>query len=119
MNRGGGEDGYETGEVVRPFVVTAGRTRPVREELRIETLVSAAPAALAAPLGFERHRIVELCQYPRSVAELAALLPVPLGVARVLVADLAAERHVRIHDQLAGDPSIALLERIRDGLLRL
>ncbi|GAA4863819.1 DUF742 domain-containing protein [Kitasatospora sp. NPDC048365] len=111
--------GFEQGEVVRPFVVTAGRTRPVREELRIETLVSAAPAALSAPLGFERHRIVELCQYPRSVAELAALLPVPLGVARVLVADLAAERYVTVHEQLAGDPSVALLERIRDGLLRL
>ncbi|GAA0669654.1 DUF742 domain-containing protein [Kitasatospora atroaurantiaca] len=112
----GGEE-YETGEVVRPFIVTAGRTRPVSEELRLETLVSAPPSALTAPLGFERHRIVELCQYPRSVAELAALLPTPLGVARVLVADLAAERYVRIH--LAESPSVALLERIRDGLLRL
>ncbi|MEV8094945.1 DUF742 domain-containing protein [Kitasatospora sp. NPDC085879] len=107
------------GEVVRPFVITAGRTRPVRDELRVETLVTAPPAALAAPLGFERHRIVELCQYPRSVAELAALLPVPLGVARVLVADLAAERYVRVHERAAEDVSVALLERIRDGLLRL
>ncbi|MFC9327178.1 DUF742 domain-containing protein [Kitasatospora sp. NPDC057015] len=112
----GGEE-YETGEVVRPFVVTAGRTRPVGGELRLETLVSAPPSALTAPLGFERHRIVELCQYPHSVAELAALLPVPIGVARVLVADLAAERYVRVHP--ADDPSVTLLERIRDGLLRL
>jgi hypothetical protein len=108
---------YETGEVVRPFIVTAGRTQPVQEELRIETLVSAPPSALSAPLNFERHRIVELCQYPRSVAELAALLPTPLGVARVLVADLAAERYVRVHG--VESPSVALLERIRDGLLRL
>jgi hypothetical protein len=110
---------YETGEVVRPFVMTSGRTRPVLGELRIETLVSAAPAALGAPLGFERHRIVELCQDPRSVAELAALLPVPLGVARVLVADLAAERYVQVHERSAQDVSVALLERVRDGLLRL
>ncbi|GAA1157180.1 hypothetical protein F4556_002589 [Kitasatospora gansuensis] len=111
--------GFELGAVVRPFVLTAGRTRPLRDELRLETLVSAPPAALAAPLSFERHRIVELCQSPRSVAELAALLPVPLGVARVLVADLAAERYVRVHEVAAGDASVALLERIRDGLLRL
>ncbi|WP_371502670.1 DUF742 domain-containing protein [Kitasatospora sp. NBC_00374] len=110
---------FETGEVVRPFIVTGGRTRPVQEDLRIETLVSALPSALAAPIGFERHRIVELCQYPHSVAELAALLPVPLGVARVLVADLAAERYVRVHPQAAGDVTVALLERIRAGLLRL
>ncbi|MEY9968362.1 hypothetical protein ABIA33_006446 [Streptacidiphilus sp. MAP12-16] len=121
---GGGADGYEyeTGEVVRPFIVTSGRTRPLREELRLETLVSALPAALTAPLSFERLRIVELCQYPRSVAEISALLPVPLGVARVLVGDLSAERYVQVHRHLAdpvGGPTVALLERIRDGLLRL
>ena len=114
------------GAVVRPFVVSAGRTRPVRAELdlRLETLVSAVPAGLYAPLGFEHRRIVELCQYPRSVAEIAALLPVPLGVARVLISDLAAGELVRIHTRTAGTaaddrPSVTLLERIRDGLLRL
>lgn len=117
------DDAYETGEVVRPFVLTSGRTHPVRTELRLETLATALPAALSAPLGFERLRIVELCQSPRSLAEIAALLPVPLGVARVLLGDLAAERYVRIHqhevDPYGGGPSLALLHRIRDGLLRL
>jgi hypothetical protein len=113
---------FESGEVVRPFIVTRGRTRPVSSQLRLETLVSALPAALSAPLDFERRTIVELCQYPRSIAEIAALLPVPFGVARVLVADLSMEYHVRVHSHLyAPDdrPSVALLERIRDGLLRL
>jgi hypothetical protein len=90
--------------------------------LRLETLVTAYPVALGAPLDFERRHIVELCRFPHSVAEIAALLQLPLGVARVLVADLAAERYVHVHDQPsepAGRPSIALLERIRDGLLRL
>ncbi|WP_405891434.1 DUF742 domain-containing protein [Streptomyces sp. NBC_00133] len=116
------EDAFETGEVVRPFIVTRGRTRPVSNQLRLETLVSAAPAAMTAPLDFERQAIVELCQYPRSIAEIAALLPVPVGVARVLVADLSMDSHVRVHSHLCGHddrPSVALLERIRDGLLRL
>jgi hypothetical protein len=37
--------------VVRPFIVTSGRTRPLRDDLRIETLVQAPPAALSAPLA--------------------------------------------------------------------
>src|ERR1051325_6923045 len=80
--------------LVRPFIVTGGRTRPVDERLRMETLVSAAPAAPSAPLGFERRRIVPLCQRPMSGAEIAAGLGVPVGVARVLIADLIAERLV-------------------------
>src|SRR4051812_23127055 len=90
-------DGEEA--VVRPFFVTGGRTRPLHDGLRIETLVTAPPAALHAPLRFESRRIVELCQQPRSVAEVAVGLGVPLGVARVLVADLVTEGYVNCHDQ--------------------
>ena len=43
---------------VRPFMLTGGRTRPVRDGLRIETLLRALPAALSAPLRFEARRIV-------------------------------------------------------------
>ncbi|REE97057.1 DUF742 domain-containing protein [Thermomonospora umbrina] len=114
-----GDDG---GHFVRPFVVTGGRTRPTDERLRVEALITALPAALSAPLSFERRRIVELsCRRPLSVAELAALLGVPLGVARVLIADLIAERLVTVHDPvgLSDLPSRALLERIREGVRAL
>lgn len=115
------EGGDEDGEVVRPFIVTGGRTRPVDERLHMETVVTASPAALSAPLGFERRHIVEICQRPLSVAEIAAGLRVPLGVARVLVADLVAERLLVIHARLtlADHPSRELLERIRDGVRAL
>ena len=39
----------------------------------------------------ERERILRICHAPRSVAEVAAIVRVPLGVARVLVADLEVE----------------------------
>jgi hypothetical protein len=109
------------GEVVRPFIVTGGRTRPVDERLHMETVVTASPAALSAPLGFERRHIVEICQRPLSVAEVAASLKVPRGVARVLVADLVAERLLVVHERLtlADYPSRELLERIRDGVRAL
>jgi len=103
--------------VIRPFMVTGGRTRPLQDGLRIESMVSALPAALSAPLRFELRRIVELCQQPRSVAELAVALGVPLGVARVLIADLLASNLVRAEDQ--SELSIEIIERIRDRVRAL
>ena len=114
---------YDAGEpgddlVVRPFMLTGGRTRPLQDGLRIETLLSAAPAALSAPLRFESRHIVELCQAPMSVADLSVALKVPLGVVRVIVADLVTEGYLRIEEQL-GELPIALIERIRDRVRAL
>jgi Protein of unknown function (DUF742) len=104
--------------VVRPFMLTGGRTRPLHDGLRIETLLHAAPAALSAPLRFESRRIVELCQAPMSIADLAVALRVPLGVVRVIVADLVTESYLRIEEQL-GELPIELIERIRDRVRAL
>jgi hypothetical protein len=103
--------------LVRPFLVTGGRTRPLQDGLRIETLVYARPAALSAPLRFELRRIVELCQTPLAVAEVAVRLGVPLGVARVLVADLLSGGYVTC-EQPAEIP-IDVIERIRDRVRAL
>ena len=104
--------------VVRPFMLTGGRTRPLHDGLRIETLLHAAPAALSAPLRFEPRRIVELCQTPMSMADLAVALRVPLGVVRVIVADLVTDGYLRIEEQLSELP-IELIERIRDRVRAL
>ncbi|BEK98142.1 DUF742 domain-containing protein [Nocardia seriolae] len=98
-------------QVVRPFMMTSGRTTPVVDGLRIETLVRATPAALSAPLRFELERVVRLCQRPHSIAEIGAALRVPIGVARVLVSDLVSAGHASVGgtDEL----STAALERIR------
>jgi hypothetical protein len=60
------------------------------------------------------------------VAEVAALVRVPLGVARVLVADLEAEGLVHVADPhvaytgaMAPARDLSVLERVRDGLRRL
>lgn len=97
---------------VRPFVVTAGRTTPLLGGLRVETLVRAEPAALSAPLRFEQRTLVRLCQRPHSIAEIGTALGVPIGVAKVVVSDLAATGHVTVRaaDQLTA----AAIERIRD-----
>ncbi|MEV6815884.1 DUF742 domain-containing protein [Micromonospora sp. NPDC051296] len=102
---------------VRPFLLTGGRTRPMQDGLRVETLLSAQPAALSAPLRFEARRIVELCQRPTTVADLAVAMRVPLGVTRVLVADLLNEGYLRREEQ--GELSTAMIERIRDRVRAL
>ncbi|GIF18977.1 hypothetical protein BJ973_006024 [Actinoplanes tereljensis] len=104
--------------MVRPFMLTGGRTQPVQDGLRIETQLYAVPAALSAPLRFEARRIVELCQLPRSIADLSAALGIPLGVVRVIVADLVADGHVLVGNA-SGEISTALIERIRDRVRAL
>jgi Protein of unknown function (DUF742) len=104
---------------VRPYVFTRGRTRSAFE-LSIETLVSAAPQAQPMGLTGEHHAVLGLCREPRSVAELAARVGVPLGVARVLVGDLAAAGAVAVHRAPGADgPDLALMERVLSGLRKL
>jgi hypothetical protein len=112
--------GSDSDSFVRPFIVTGGRTRPTDGQLRVETLISATPAALSTPLRFEHRRIVEMSKFPISVAEVAAHLRVPIGVARILIADLIGEQLVTVHEQLSsGSSSLSLLERIREGVRAL
>jgi hypothetical protein len=109
---GGSSADDADGVFVRPFIVTRGRTQPLHDGLRIETLVKALPAALSAPLQFEQRQIVELAQRAVSLAEVAAILGVPLGVARVLIADLFTGRYITLHEPT--DLPVHVIERIRD-----
>jgi len=104
--------------IVRPFMLTGGRTRPLQDGLRIETLLRAAPAALSAPLRFESRRIVELCQQVMSIADVSVALKVPLGVVRVIVADLITQDYLRVEEQ-PHELSTSLIERIRDRVRAL
>ncbi|MFI6319580.1 DUF742 domain-containing protein [Nonomuraea sp. NPDC050556] len=107
---------------VRPYAVTGGRTAP-RIKLAMEALVSSATAEQRefSHMTPEYQAISHLCRQVRSVAEVSALLRIPLGVIRVLIADMAAEGLVRVHQPAleAGRPDVNLLERVLSGLRRL
>ncbi|HST85147.1 MAG TPA: DUF742 domain-containing protein [Kineosporiaceae bacterium] len=103
--------------VIRPFLLTGGRTRPAREGLAIETLIQARPGAMLSSLRFEARQIVELSRNATSMAELAAALKVPLGVARVLVSDLVDDGSVTVVQR--EELSLQLIERIRDRVRAL
>jgi len=81
---------------LRPYLLTGGRTLPVDATLDIEAqVVSTRLGRDAADWHEYEHRdILRLCERPVSVAEVAALLGLHLGVARVLVGDLVALGHL-------------------------
>jgi hypothetical protein len=112
-----------SGPLVRPYAWTGGRTSS-NHDLRLETLVSLEENGIAIAMRdttAEQRSIVEMCVSPRSVAEVSALLAVPLGVARVLIGDLITMGVVAVHRNAAapGGPDMSLLERVLAGLHRL
>jgi Protein of unknown function (DUF742) len=109
------------GRFVRPYTVTSGRTRPRGDELLpLETLVvSVSGAANAVGLGRVQRQVVEICATVHSIAEISALLDLPLGSVRVVLADLATDGLVDVHRPQLTDsdgPDIQLLERVLNGL---
>jgi hypothetical protein len=107
--------------VVPVYALTGGRTRSRGDDLHLETLVTTTDVGLASRprLRFEHARIIDLCRRPVSVAEVAASLRIPLGVARVLVSDLHADHMLTIHRTSAatdGRPKTEVLERLLSGL---
>ena len=121
-SRGGRAAEGSGSSLVRPYAVTGGRTKP-RYQLEIEAMVAAShyEARDLSVLSPECQAILGFCRDWRSVAEISAVLRMPLGVARILIADMAAEGLVRIHqlDHAQGRPDLNLLERVLSGLRKL
>jgi hypothetical protein len=118
-----------TGALVRPYAVTRGRTRP-KLEIAIEALVETtvrgrqANSRPSGGQGQEQQYISTLCDGRlQSLAEIAARMQLPLGVARVIVADMAADGLVAVYEPTSLDDNEAvgteLLERVLSGLRRL
>jgi hypothetical protein len=117
-----GDDPPDDPRLVPVYALTRGRTRSVGgEDLPFETLVTSTIAGLDSlpRLRFEQARIVDYCRRPVSLAEVAAKVAVPLGVARVLVSDLSTSGLLAVHRPMLGDdgrPSAEVLERLLAGL---
>jgi hypothetical protein len=102
--------------LVRPYARTGGRTA-ARHDLRLETLLSTDEDRLYRANN-DQAAMMRLCLQPRSVAEISALMKIPLGVTRVLLSDLITLNLVAVHEP--GDkPNLALLERVLSGLRKL
>ncbi|HEX6341545.1 DUF742 domain-containing protein [Umezawaea sp.] len=111
----------ETAGIVRPYSWTGGRTTS-DFQLEIETMVSVGEELYAGPIKAEYQDVMALCEGPRSVAEVASLLGIPLGVAKVLLGDMAERGLLDVHATAAVDgdiPDLGLMERVLSGLRKL
>jgi uncharacterized protein DUF742 len=110
----------EPGRVVPVYAVTGGRTRSTAAELPMESLVMTAEQVSWDGMQAEYREILEMADRPVSLVEIGSALQVPVGVARVLVSDLAGAGYVTVHvpGSTRGDgrPHPAVLERLLEGL---
>ncbi|MEV6909473.1 DUF742 domain-containing protein [Amycolatopsis sp. NPDC051071] len=104
-----------------PHPITGGPSQPAREP-RLETLLTTAEDVQAHDLASASTvelLIVELCERPRALAEIAAILTTPIDVIRNAAAGLADRGVVYIHepdDHPDGGPKPSTLERVLQGL---
>ncbi len=108
----------EESAAVRPYARTGGRTRGNGTLLPIEALVIGSPSRSAVILTGERAQIMELiAQQYLSIAELSAHLSLPVGVIRVLVADLAEDGLADVAGRGASEQNPAATLRILESVL--
>ena len=116
----GDDSGRKTGRLIRPYAMTGGRTL-AESEISLEAQIQAT-ARVSQHLGayrWEAAKVVELVQSPMALIEIAARLQIPIGVARVLVADLVGDGAVMLHIPEKQQSFASLLERVLDGVRNL
>ncbi|WP_426242130.1 DUF742 domain-containing protein [Nocardioides sp. LHG3406-4] len=103
---------------IRPYTITAGRTRAT-VDLPLEATLRRQPRDVEADLSPGALRILTVCD-TRSVAEVSALVAMPIGVARVLLSDLVEQGFVQVQatitESSSKDERIELIERTLRGL---
>ena len=118
------EDDAEDGTGVRAYLLTGGRTGGGAAGIAMETTAVVTPlgarTAAARTLGFELGQVLDSCAEARSVAEVAALVGIPLGVAQVLVGDLV-DRELLITTSTAKSLAfdVSFIERLINGVAAL
>jgi hypothetical protein len=80
----------QAGPVVRPYALTRGRTRHSGEAFDLVATVTATRARAADPnaLAPEHISVLRLARTPTTVVDIASDVDLPLGVVRILLADL-------------------------------
>jgi len=103
--------------MVRPYIMTGGRTRSERRDLRLESLLLTAPGIDIPSLPTEQVSILRACAQPQSVAEVSARLGLVVGVVSIVAADLVAAGLLEVHQtdpvEIELDMLLRMIERVR------
>lgn len=112
------EEPSTSARLVRAYTITRGRTHAA-VELPMEATLRVLPRDADLPLSPSSSQVLHICDR-RSVAEVSALVALPIGVVRVLLGDLVEQGLVRaqatITEHSSKDERIDLLERTLRGL---
>jgi hypothetical protein len=104
--------------LVRAYTITRGRTHAA-VDLPMEATLRVLPRHPDAPLTPSAWQVLDICDR-RSVAEVSALVAMPIGVVRVLLGDLVEQCLVRVQatitERSSKDERIELIERTLRGL---
>lgn len=105
---------------LRAYALTQGRTHS-DNNLPMDAMITVAEIVLPAYLSPEQTKIVDACNgSPQSLVDLSATLDMPLGVVRVLLADLIGGGAVDVNSQddraVPLHHDLALLEEVLDGI---
>ena len=112
----------DPGPVVRPYALTGGLTRPSGQRFDLLDLVRAVRRAARDlhQLSPEQADLLQRCQMPTTLVDLAADLDLPVGVIRILVSDLRERGLITIHrPQPAGFSDLKILQEVVNGLRRI
>jgi transposase len=100
--------------------MTQGRARSHGADLALDTLVkiTALGQRVLNREMSERLAVLRIAASPMSIAEVSARIGVHLGIARVIVSDLAADGLLAVSEPLTGDarPDLPTLERLLNDL---
>ena len=115
-------NGDDTGRLLRPYAITGGRTA-VPSSLNLETQLRRTDRVdMAVVPRWEAARILAITERPLAVVEIAARVGLPVGVTKVVIADLI-DQGALTTGAAPPPPSessfSSLLEKVLDGLDRL
>ena len=114
--------------LIRPYTMTGGRTGRDTPQIALEAQIVATRAGMENRhlYRFEAARIIDMAQQQMALVELAARLDVPVGVIRVVTADLARRGAIQILDPPTGETTsldsyqyTTLLRKVLDGIKSL
>ena len=112
------EEPSTSARLVRAYTITRGRTHAA-VELPMEATLRVLPRDADLPLSPSSSQVLHICDR-RSVAEVSALVALPIGVVRVLLGDLVEQGLVKVQatitEHSSKDERIDLLERTLRGL---
>jgi hypothetical protein len=96
----------EAGPVVRPYALTQGRTRHAGEAFDLVATVTTTGGRVADPgaLAPEHISVLQLARVPTTVVDIASDVDLPLGVVRILLADLRELGLVAIQAPVPAQP---------------